>query len=129
MCAIDSDVLLRLDRSHGDAPVDDAAVIDSQARGAGINVHHPGAGDAETSARGHVAGHVAAHCDVAAIETRAHRRGSFDVDVTGRGDLPIRGAFDVEVALDGERPVEDVTRSQCRPLGARGAVSVTAPWN
>ena|ERR1700676_2170360 len=129
MCAIDSDVLLRLDRSHSDAAVDDAAVIDAQTCGADITLHYPGAGDAETAARGHVAGHVATHCDVAAVETCAHRRGSFDVDVTRRGDLPIRGAFDVEVALDGERPVEDVTRSQCHPLGARGAVSVTAPWN
>src|ERR1700680_575755 len=129
MGAIESDVLLRLDRSHGDAAVDDAAVIDAQTCGADITLHDPGAGDAETSARGHVAGHVPAHCDVATIETRAHRRGSFDIDVTRRGDLPIRSAFNVEVALDGERPIEDVTRSQCHPLGARGAVSMTAPWN
>lgn len=129
MCAIDSDVLFRLDRSHGDAAVDDAAVIDAQTCGADIPLHDPGAGYAETSACGHVAGHVAAHRDVATVETCAHRRGSFDIDVTGRGDLPIRRAFDVEVALDGERPVEDVTRSQRHPLGVRGAVSVTAPWN
>src|ERR1700682_4561587 len=108
MCAIESDVLLRLDRSHGDAAVDDAAVIDAQTCGSEITLHHPGAGDAETSARAHVAGHVAAYCDVATVETRAHRRGGFDIDVTRRGDLPIRSAFDVEVALDGQRPIEDV---------------------
>src|ERR1700682_3659776 len=112
MCAIESDVLLRLDRSHGDAAVDDAAVIDAQACSANVTLDHSGAGDAETRASGDVPRHVAAHRDVATVETRAHRRGSLDVDVARRGDLPVRRAFDVEVALDGERPIEHVTRSQ-----------------